>query len=1030
MTGTKDCKFCDKRGLLWLPLRYGAVGAATAAALDPLPKLSGKLGQGVSDLAITRAKYAVRLLRPGYLYVLLERKGIKYWDAYRVLDDAFLYKFNPEDPPQIEPSFSCERHTCGINASMVAIPEAKDVPRVWSLFVPAPLTKAKLDEYKANAAKYVGTGKLQTFSPAEWLAGSTAQPHTLLAPELLTKVAEYVLFTQPGNPYDSELGKALETQLFPASQDAYAGTPPDEKGQYFGRLGSLYNTIKRAGYASFVLHDHIGITQELNDFRNDALTPVEAFLAKREGEATNQRRLEVMQAIEDVHGGIKSHLVKLGAQRIQMVDQANLPNTQASTAQQLRAMGRIAEAEKLEAQVKEHERRKAQNRQRILDGTEAEDRWQRVYAKLLDQDEITQFRKALEGLSERCGKQANDRAADHVLWVKSARLVDAFDVFDPAEEHCGRQFTREHMHCTHGMFGIESNQPTLAEWMNVDKVERSNLYMRANLYNHQDLLKLADANFEEIRNAARVAGGVEFIPVDKLLKYSKSFVDALKKSDSAWDEWLRDEAISGLQKGEADKKDGKYQKDLKKLVDPDDVAATQRARDKYVNRIDKLSKFQASAPGLRLARIAEWTRAVGMKGSAIGLGKHKLDHGIVAIVGLFLYSGLGRLTEKIVMNDFFLKLAKSNLESIKAATQRAVAEGRMTPEQGAQHIKEYEKGGKYEKAPEAAARREGAAQANALGQAEKAQVKGSLHVLLEDERSKLRDRIHLTLEELNKGERPSTNNFRQARMGVAMMTLEGLALGVRVTYHEGEWTTREKFEIGASSLSLVSMSCDVIYASAKSLREIEAFNADNAPHLYKGADIYRGGFKMAAGMLSTAAGVISASLDAWSAYSEVTKKEGRSWVSVAIYSSKAGIGAINAGLGFVAAFSYTGPLFRYFGKEALAKRAEQVAVARTLWLIRVARFNWIGLGLTAAEVVWTCLIKDDELEAWCKTSTFRKDKNTRGMFAKTPYLDTKKELEGLQKAFLVVTGQPAELAPKPEPTQRALAPARAAGAAG
>jgi len=436
MSGTKDCKFCDKRGLLWLPLRYGAVGTAMPAALDLLPKLTGKLGQGVSDLALTNAKYAVRLLRPGYLYVLLERKGIKYWDAYRVLEDAFLYKFNPEDPPQVEPTFSCERHTCGINASMVAIPEAKDVPHVWSLFAPTPLTKAKLDEYKANAAKYVGEGKLQTFSPAGWLEGSTAQSHTLLAPELLTKVAEYILFTQPGNPYASELGKALEQQLFPANQDAYAGTPPDDKGNYFGRLGSLYNTIKRVGYASFVLHDHIGVTQELNDFRNAALSPVEAFLAKREGEADNQRRLDVMQAIEDVHGGVKAHLVKLNAQQIQNVDQANLPNHQASTARQLRAMGRIAEAEKVEADIKEHERRKAQNRQRLLDGTDADEKWQRVYAKLLDQEEIGKFRTALEAVSERCGQQATvavvqllaeqihrDGAPEHAGQAKQARRL-------------------------------------------------------------------------------------------------------------------------------------------------------------------------------------------------------------------------------------------------------------------------------------------------------------------------------------------------------------------------------------------------------------------------------------------------------------------------------------------------------------------------------------------------------------------------------------------------------------------------------
>jgi len=1016
MSGTKDCKFCDKRGLLWLPLRYGAVGTAMPAALDLLPKLTGKLGQGVSDLALTNAKYAVRLLRPGYLYVLLERKGIKYWDAYRVLEDAFLYKFNPEDPPQVEPTFSCERHTCGINASMVAIPEAKDVPHVWSLFAPTPLTKAKLDEYKANAAKYVGEGKLQTFSPAGWLEGSTAQSHTLLAPELLTKVAEYILFTQPGNPYASELGKALEQQLFPANQDAYAGTPPDDKGNYFGRLGSLYNTIKRVGYASFVLHDHIGVTQELNDFRNAALSPVEAFLAKREGEADNQRRLDVMQAIEDVHGGVKAHLVKLNAQQIQNVDQANLPNHQASTARQLRAMGRIAEAEKVEADIKEHERRKAQNRQRLLDGTDADEKWQRVYAKLLDQEEIGKFRTALEAVSERCGQQANARAADHLLWLKASRLVDAFDVFDPTDPGCGFEFTREHMHCTHGMFGVESNQVTLAGWMNIDKVERSNLYMRANLYNHQDLIQQASEAFAAVRKETRVAGGVEFIATDKLAKFTKGLVDAFKKSDSAWDEWLRDDVVKELQNPESNK--AKYNDGQAKLKD-------ELEKLKYRARMAKLSRFHGNIEGLALARVGEWTRGVSSKGG-------KFDKGIVAVAGLLLYPRLGALTEKIGMESFFLKLKEENLASIRAQTQRAVAEGRMTPQQDEQHVNSYGKDGTNKNAAENAARREGATQAKAVGGAESAKVKGSLEELVRDEQSKLRERISLTQEELEKGKRPSTNNFRQMRMGVLMMSLEGLALSSKLAQHQGEWTTRGKLEIIGSITSLASMSCDLMYAAAKSVRELEIFSSKAAPSLNKAADIIRGGFKITAGTLSTAAGMVSVALDAQSTIGEFQKgKQGRNWVLVGVYSSKVLVGGINAGLGWIAAFSYTGPMLRYLGKEALAKKAEQVALIRTLWLIRVARFNMIGLALTAVELGYTWFIKDDELEVWCKTSTFRKDKNTRGMFAKTPYLDTKRELEALEKAFLLVTGQPAlEPAPKQGQTQKALAPARAANAAG
>jgi hypothetical protein len=952
MSGMKDCKFCDKRGLLWLPLCYSAVGAAAPAALNPLPKLSGKLGQGVSDLALTRAKYAVRLLRPGYLYVLLERKGIKYWDAYRVLEDAFLYKFNPEDPPQVEPTFSCDRSTCGINASMVAIPEAKDVPHVWSLFTPTPLTKAKLDEYKANAAKYVGDGKLQTFSPAGWLEGSTAQPHTLLAPELLTKVAEYVLFTQPGDPYASELGKALEQQLFPASKDAYAGAPPDDKGNYFGRLGTLYNTIKRIGYASFVLHDHIGITQELNDFRNAALSPVEAFLAKREGEADNQRRLEVMQAIEDVHGSVKANLVQLGAQQVALVDQANLPNHQASTAQQLRAMGRIAEAEKVEADFKEHERRKAQNRQNLLDGTDAEAKWQRVYAKLLDQGEIDKFRRQLTDISEACGNVANQRADDHVRWLDAARLVDAFDVYDPDDLGSGFCFTQDLTLCTFGMFGVDKNKPKLAEWLKVSKVERKNLYLRASLYNQKDLHDEAGKAFAEAQAQVAAAGGLGQVAGPPFLKAGKGLIDSLKKADSAWDEWLRDKVVKSIHDGKTRRVDG--------------------------NKIHNLSTFHRSNEGRMYALVSEWAQALSNKAG-------KMDKAIQGTVGMLLFSRLGDLVEKIGIEELMLKVAPEKL-----------AEGYK--KRSAERNREL-------------AERDAAKKANRLPKL--IATPDPVDVLVQDEQRKVRDKVQLTLEELDKGKRPETNNFRQARLGVLLMSIEGLALALKLNSGQ-ELSEKGKWEVAASVLSLSSITFDIIYAVAKSTREI-------AP--YKGMvgvdtalDVVRGGLKMTAGTLSAAAGGISMALDGLSFYEE-TQKDRPNWVLASVYFSRGFAGAFNVGLGLIAAFSYTGPLLlRMSGSgAAVATRlapflaragtfaAEKVMVARTLWLIRVARVNMIGLAITAGEVVYRCWIMDDALEDWCEACTFRKNKSQGWGGGGKPYPNAKRELEELEKAFKAIS---------------------------
>lgn len=309
----KGCKFCDKRGLRFLPLVYAVITGTDKNALGKLPAIkSGKLGSGVTDLALSdEARYAVRLTPPGYLYNLIERNGVKYWQSYLVLEDAFLYHLPNNEPPQVKPEFTCERAVCGIDASMIDIPNAQEVPHAWLLYSPSAMTAAKLDEYKQNAETYAGQGKMQHFSPAGWLAGQTGQPHTLLASEVLKTVAEYILFTQPGNPLGTPLGDLLEQQLIPAIEDAYAGTPPDAKGNYGGRLGSLYNTMKRDGYGAVVAYDHIGITQALNDFRNAPLEALQGYLAATDQYgASNMRRMQVHEAIEELRIGFENGIVQ------------------------------------------------------------------------------------------------------------------------------------------------------------------------------------------------------------------------------------------------------------------------------------------------------------------------------------------------------------------------------------------------------------------------------------------------------------------------------------------------------------------------------------------------------------------------------------------------------------------------------------------------------------------------------------------------------------------------------------------------
>ena len=75
----KDCKFCDKNGLFILPLRYAAVVGEGAAG--NVPALPGKLGDKVRHITLDNASYAPRLLRAGFLYVLIKRAGLLYWEG-------------------------------------------------------------------------------------------------------------------------------------------------------------------------------------------------------------------------------------------------------------------------------------------------------------------------------------------------------------------------------------------------------------------------------------------------------------------------------------------------------------------------------------------------------------------------------------------------------------------------------------------------------------------------------------------------------------------------------------------------------------------------------------------------------------------------------------------------------------------------------------------------------------------------------------------------------------------------------------
>jgi hypothetical protein len=967
---SQECKFCDKKGMLILPLRYAVIVGDTIPA--NLPTLPPSLGDRVSEIALNQAKYVPRLLRKGFVYVLIRRAGIMYWEGYVVTNDAFLYKFPISAPPQTPIDFSCNHNTCGIDASMISIDKPEHVEKIYMIFTPSAMTSERLEKYRANPDERVAKGQMQAFQPSAWCKGQSGQMHTLLPDQLGKHVPEYMLSYQAGGAARSELGKTMKDQLYPAVDDAFLGLQSMSKdGLPAGRLGATEQKMRTSKAAAFVLFDGIGITQELNNFRNAALEPVDRFLSQVDRYTVgNQRKLEVMLAIDDVKSAIVDMGVAVERKHIEQLESRSMPNLAKSQAATLRQLNRIPEAEAIEESIRRSDERREKAREHLLSKEHALEKWTEKYESQISVSEIKNFRAALAAVSVGAAKKADLRVSDHANWVVSSHLVEAFENYDPEDHASGFCFALEHYLCTFGMFGNKKNISLLKRWMDVQRVERDNLYMRSNFFNLKSLLAEADKALNGVRDEVKSVPDMSHVQSAPWNKLAKGLIDGFKKTDSAWDEWLRDKVVKGIHEGKIAIKIGQPSHNL--------------------------SNFHRSAEGLMFARIAEWTQAASTTSG-------KLDKGIAGIVGMLLYTRLGELAEKIGFDEYMLKIQPEKIAELKAKRQKSAEYQARADEQKRAATPNIDK-----------VTRNAQIEAASRAKLDADKVEGSIEELIRDEQKKVKEKVKLTLDEMDKGKRPTTNNFRQARLGVLLMSIESFSLATKLVHFDD--SSRVKAEITASVLSLSSMTFDLVYAVAKSIREISPY--EKIAGINKAADVIRGGLKMTSGCLSASAGAISVYLDFTSGYSEY-KKESSDWVLTGIYFGRAALGVGSSGLGLVAAFSYGAPLlWRMAGTQLMSESlfalrminffassaaiAESLALTRTLMLIRLARFNLIGIAITAAEISYRVFIKDDELENWLQACTFRLNKDG-GWFSEKPFPGVEVELSKLGSAVKAVS---------------------------
>jgi len=463
----KDCKFCKPAGYKFLPLRYAVVCGAEPAQASMWPDLVYPLGEGVVEQKLAKSRYTVRLLREGFLYVLVSRtSGASDWQGYAVTAAGMLASFPVGKPPVAQPVFTCDLATEGVGASMVSIERIEEVKSIHMLFSPDVLPVDMLEKREKDK---LGMQAM----PRNW----KGQPHALDARALEQWVAEFKLNTNGMASVASTDPKLtarapLARQLFPLM-----GGPGEEKplfDQHGKRLSALIKQLEELKSCAFVLWDAVGITQELNQWHRHIADEINVLLKSHEREVEISNRITGLKAVVEAQASVTPASSYPDAYRAAKI--GTPPEY-------------VAWARDPGAWVK------AQKKAAWANYDSCYDEPKRVGTMNVVQASITpQF------------PLAEQRFADLDKWLTSRALLDAFAHYSPTSVECGLLFHTQVSLCTYALASSESGEKRLRAWRADVELQNNNLMARQMLFNQEAAIAEVRQALSKLKGQAQIDG--------------------------------------------------------------------------------------------------------------------------------------------------------------------------------------------------------------------------------------------------------------------------------------------------------------------------------------------------------------------------------------------------------------------------------------------------------------------------------------------------------------------------------------------
>lgn len=438
-----SCNMCKKKGLPILPVRYSAFADTKAhGASGAMRLMGGKFGDGVTNIVLKKAKYTLRTLRYGYVYVFYPKTG--RWQAYAVTAEGYLYEY-PLDmniDRTLEQPFNCHQTGHAQLAQCITIEDAQKAGVVYLAFSEERWTKKVRDTYATNFMS-CRDKRMQKFDAAAWFNGSTQQPHA----ESVTHVADLL------NEYKGAPPEALSSACFP----------------YHNRAGQAPALKKAMDFITpdkglvFALWDPVGITQELN---------FEQRLAFGAALEPYEHGIWATSAIDALHEAVIASAkedVESGAQWME-----------ANTYQGLGASAIFDGGKLLEKQLKSIEAMK--KAELVSAGPEA---W-KPYTTHYRQQAIVDFKQRMaETLKQEQASTLVPLSQDHQAWLKSPALLNVFQ-FDYEQGNCrsGVNYTNTFTGCIEGAADRKETVDVLVKWAHGDVTDTRNPLLRALVLNH------------------------------------------------------------------------------------------------------------------------------------------------------------------------------------------------------------------------------------------------------------------------------------------------------------------------------------------------------------------------------------------------------------------------------------------------------------------------------------------------------------------------------------------------------------------